>query len=87
MTPRAPPHADPPWKTVSHCFRIWRLAGTRERAHGALRDQLRPAVWAPVARRSAIEPGKKPEQATAFAMLPSGGSWSLPSPGWGGADG
>jgi putative transposase len=34
------PHDFPPWKTVYHYFRFWRLDGTWERMHAALRDRL-----------------------------------------------
>jgi putative transposase len=37
---RALPHAYPPWPTVSHDFRAWRLDGTWER----LNDELRALV-------------------------------------------
>ena len=33
------PHDFPPWKTVYHYFRFWRLDGTWERMHAALRKQ------------------------------------------------
>jgi putative transposase len=35
------PHDFPPWKTIHHYFRIWRLDGTWERVHAALRKRLR----------------------------------------------
>ena len=35
------PHDFPPWKTVHHYFRIWRLDGTWERLNAALRERLR----------------------------------------------
>src|SRR5215217_365072 len=35
------PHAFPPWKTVYHYFRSWRLDGTWERMHAALRERVR----------------------------------------------
>jgi putative transposase len=38
---RALPHDFPPWRTVYHYFRRWRLEGTWERLHDALRDQVR----------------------------------------------
>jgi transposase len=34
------PHDFPPWKTVHHYFRTWRLDGTWERVHAALRKHL-----------------------------------------------
>lgn len=35
------PHEFPPWQTVYHYFRAWRLDGTWERMHTALRERLR----------------------------------------------
>src|SRR5215218_535400 len=35
------PHDFPPWKTVYHYFRIWRLEGALERLNAALRERLR----------------------------------------------
>jgi putative transposase len=35
------PHDFPPWKTVHHYFRIWRLDGAWERLNKALRERLR----------------------------------------------
>jgi transposase len=35
------PHDFPPWKTVFHYFRAWRLDGTWERMHSALRKRVR----------------------------------------------
>ena len=35
------PHDFPPWKTVYHYFRLWRLDGTWERLHAALRMRVR----------------------------------------------
>jgi putative transposase len=35
------PHDFPPWKTVYHYFRSWRLDGTWERMHAALRKRVR----------------------------------------------
>jgi putative transposase len=35
------PHEFPPWKTIHHYFRIWRIDGTWERLHAALRHRLR----------------------------------------------
>lgn len=43
LTWRALPHDFPPWKTVYHYFRAWRVDGTWERLHDALRDQVRAA--------------------------------------------
>ena len=38
------PREWPPWKTVSHYYRRWRLDGTWERIHTALREALRRQV-------------------------------------------
>ena len=35
------PHDFPPWKTIHHYFRSWRLDGTWERVHAALRQRVR----------------------------------------------
>jgi putative transposase len=35
------PHEFPPWQTVYHYFRRWRLDGTWERIHTALRERVR----------------------------------------------
>jgi putative transposase len=35
------PNDFPPWKTVHHYFRTWRIDGTWERMHAALRKRLR----------------------------------------------
>jgi putative transposase len=35
------PHDFPPWKTVYHYFRSWRLSGLWERMHSALRKRIR----------------------------------------------
>ena len=35
------PREYPPWKTVYHYFRFWRLDGTWERMHSALRKRVR----------------------------------------------
>jgi putative transposase len=38
------PHDLPPWQTVYHYFRLWRLDGTWEALNAALREQLRRRV-------------------------------------------
>jgi putative transposase len=35
------PYDFPPWKTIHHYFRTWRIDGTWERAHAALRKRVR----------------------------------------------
>jgi len=38
------PHDFPPWKTVHHYFRTWRIDGTWEKLHTALRERLRVRI-------------------------------------------
>jgi putative transposase len=38
---RAMPHDLPPWQTVYHYFRLWRLDGTWEHINAALRERVR----------------------------------------------
>jgi putative transposase len=38
------PHDFPPWKTVHYYFRTWRIDGTWERLHAALRERLRVRI-------------------------------------------
>lgn len=38
------PHDLPPWQTVYHYFRQWRIAGVWETAHTALREQVRQSI-------------------------------------------
>ena len=35
------PHDFPPWQTAYHYFRLWRIDGTWERMHKALRERTR----------------------------------------------
>lgn len=35
------PHDLPPWQTVYHYFRVWRLDGTWEQINAALRERVR----------------------------------------------
>jgi putative transposase len=35
------PHDFPPWRTVYHYFRAWRLSGVWESMHSALRERMR----------------------------------------------
>jgi putative transposase len=35
------PHDFPPWKTIHHYFRAWRIDGTWQRLHTALRERVR----------------------------------------------
>ena len=38
------PHDFPPWKTVFHYFRAWRIDGTWERMNRAIRERLRSRI-------------------------------------------
>jgi len=38
---RALPHEFPPWQTVYHYFRVWRLDGTWERVNAEVRNVVR----------------------------------------------
>jgi putative transposase len=38
------PHDFPPWKTVFHYFRAWRIDGTWERMNRAIRERLRARI-------------------------------------------
>ncbi len=51
---RALPHDYPPWRTVYHYFRAWRLDGTWERIHDALRDRVRAAAGRQASPSAAI---------------------------------
>jgi len=41
---RMSPHDLPPWKTVYHYFRAWRIDGTWKEMNDALRERVRVAV-------------------------------------------
>lgn len=43
----AMPHDYPPWQTVHHEFRAWRLEGTWERLNDDLRDLVRKRPVSP----------------------------------------
>jgi putative transposase len=38
------PHDFPPWKTVYHYFRLWRIDGTWEKLNAAIRERLRVRI-------------------------------------------
>lgn len=38
------PHEFPPWQTVYHYFRLWRIAGVWEEIAQAVREQLRVSI-------------------------------------------
>ncbi len=48
------PHDFPPWQTVYHYFRVWRLDGTWERINAALRARVR------------VRAGRRPEPSAAI---------------------
>ncbi len=51
---RALPHDLPPWQTVYHSFRLWRIDGTWERANAVLRAQVRQRTGRAPAPTAAI---------------------------------
>jgi transposase len=51
---RALPHDLPPWQTVYHYFRRWRIDGTWERANTSLREQVRVRAGRAAAPTAAI---------------------------------
>ncbi len=65
------PHDFPPWQTVYHYFRLWRLDGTWERINTALRERVRV--------RAGRQPGQSraPRSWTASRSRPrkKGASW------------
>jgi len=48
------PHEFPPWQTVYHYFRLWRIDGTWERVNGALRERVRALAGREVSPGAAI---------------------------------
>ena len=51
---RALPHEFPPWQTVYHYFRVWRLDGTWERVNAELQDLVRTRAGRTAAPTGAI---------------------------------
>jgi transposase len=51
---RALPHDYPPWQTVYHYFRAWRLDGTWERLNDELRELVRQRAGRNAQPRAAI---------------------------------
>lgn len=51
---RALPHDYPPWQTVYHYFRTWRMDGTWERLNDELRELVRERVGRNAQPRAAI---------------------------------
>lgn len=48
------PHDFPPWKTVYHYWRMWRLSGDWERIHAQLRERVRVQAGRPPTPSAAI---------------------------------
>ena len=71
---RALPHDYPPWRTVYHYFRAWRLDGTWERMHDALRDRTRQAAGRAASPSAAVidsQSVKTTEQGGSAATTPA----------------
>lgn len=71
---RSLPHDFPAWQTVYHSFRVWRLGGTWESVHDALRDQVRTAAGRAVSPSAAIidsQSVKTTEKGGSVAMTPA----------------
>ena len=58
------PREFPPWSTVYHYFRLWRLDGTWEKINAVLRQRIR------------IRGGRNPRPSAAMRTVPSCGSRS-----------
>ena len=52
---RAMPHDLPPWQSVYHYFRLWRLDGTWEHINAALRERVRQAGRDPTPSAAIID--------------------------------
>ena len=76
VTWRALPHDFPPWRTVYHYFRAWRLDGTWESIHDALRDQVRTQAGRATSPSAAIidsQSVKTTEKGGLAATMPASG--------------
>ncbi len=73
------PHDLPKWSTVQSCFRRWRLDGTWERVHDALREQVRERAGRARAPSAAIvdsQSVKTTEKGGPAATRPARRSWA-----------
>jgi len=68
---RALPHEYPPWKTVYHYFRVWRLDGGWERMNAQLRTETR------------VRAGRSPEPSAAILDSQSAKTTEKGGPGGG----
>ena len=75
---RALPHDFPPWRTVYHYFRAWRLDGTWERLDDVLRDRVRAVAGRAASPRAAIidsQSVKTTEKGGRAGRTPASGRW------------
>src|SRR5665647_55101 len=69
------PHEFPPWKTVYHYFRLWRLTGFWERINASLRTELRiaygrkPEPSAAILDSQSVKTTETPGQALIYAAM------------------
>jgi putative transposase len=64
------PHEFPPWQTIYHYFRTWRLDGTWERINSVLREGVRAMAGREArrpARRSWTASRREPQRKAALA--------------------
>ena len=70
------PREFPPWRTVYHWFRRWRIDGTWERLNAALRERLRvrlgrnPEPSAGIVDSQSVKTTREWEETSAASILP-----------------